>query len=563
MTLGLHDMALKDVKLSKLPLGKTAFENFKKLGFVYVDKTDLIAKLAQDPQPTFLSRPRRFGKSTLIDTLEVLFSKGKEAFKGYKLYDIWESTDTYPVIHLDFSAIQVNDYQTVVDTLIKAMSEQFKKYGFDTSDVATDKYPATYFNTVLERYNGNVVLLIDEYDNLLIRAKNISDDLYKKVLELYNDLFNIIKLQSGKKSLFTFVTGILKLSQTSIFSGSNSFQDVSFNSEYSTLLGYTQEEIHEYFDEYIENFANVNSITKEEVYLKLKENYNGYSFDAEAKTSVYNPWSILNCLKNPTRKFDKYWIETGSPESLLKKRYVREMNSHKLDERLKPLIEFSEKSQIFVNEKDLTSKTSIDDISDISLLYQAGFLTIKGKNDFDQLLIDYPNLEVKSCFAQILFEKIFKSNQATSNLSNDIGNKAYIEKILCNGDVNAISTLFSNILRVIGYDARHELFLKKTLVTNLINCVLEVQAIQTYREKQNISGRSDLEVIIGKEKFVFEFKLADNSNEIEAKKQEAFAQIKKHHYGQDLNYPKPKQYAVIINKDAQDSNFVSVIKLEN
>lgn len=556
-------MALKDVKLSKLPLGKTAFENFKKLGFVYVDKTDLIAKLAQDPQPTFLSRPRRFGKSTLIDTLEVLFSKGKEAFKGYKLYDIWESTDTYPVIHLDFSAIQVNDYQTVVDTLIKAMSEQFKKYGFDTSDVATDKYPATYFNTVLERYNGNVVILIDEYDNLLIRAKNISDDLYKKVLELYNDLFNIIKLQSGKKSLFTFVTGILKLSQTSIFSGSNSFQDVSFNSEYSTLLGYTQEEIHEYFDEYIENFANVNSITKEEVYLKLKENYNGYSFDAEAKTSVYNPWSILNCLKNPTRKFDKYWIETGSPESLLKKRYVREMNSHKLDERLKPLIEFSEKSQIFVNEKDLTSKTSIDDISDISLLYQAGFLTIKGKNDFDQLLIDYPNLEVKSCFAQILFEKIFKSNQATSNLSNDIGNKAYIEKILCNGDVNAISTLFSNILRVIGYDARHELFLKKTLVTNLINCVLEVQAIQTYREKQNISGRSDLEVIIGKEKFVFEFKLADNSNEIEAKKQESFAQIKKHHYGQDLNYPKPKQYAVIINKDAQDSNFVSVIKLEN
>ena len=563
MTLGLHDMALKDVKLSKLPLGKTAFENFKKLGFVYVDKTDLIAKLAQDPQPTFLSRPRRFGKSTLIDTLEVLFSKGKEAFKGYKLYDIWESTDTYPVIHLDFSAIQVNDYQTVVDTLIKAMSEQFKKYGFDTSDVATDKYPATYFNTVLERYNGNVVILIDEYDNLLIRAKNISDDLYKKVLELYNDLFNIIKLQSGKKSLFTFVTGILKLSQTSIFSGSNSFQDVSFNSEYSTLLGYTQEEIHEYFDEYIENFANVNSITKEEVYLKLKENYNGYSFDAEAKTSVYNPWSILNCLKNPTRKFDKYWIETGSPESLLKKRYVREMNSHKLDERLKPLIEFSEKSQIFVNEKDLTSKTSIDDISDISLLYQAGFLTIKGKNDFDQLLIDYPNLEVKSCFAQILFEKIYKSNQATSNLSNDIGNKAYIEKILCNGDVNAISTLFSNILRVIGYDARHELFLKETLVTNLINCVLEVQAIQTYREKQNISGRSDLEVIIGKEKFVFEFKLADNSNEIEAKKQEAFAQIKKHHYGQDLNYPKPKQYAVIINKDAQDSNFVSVIKLEN
>ncbi len=563
MTLGLHDMALKDVKLSKLPLGKTAFENFKKLGFVYVDKTDLIAKLAQDPQPTFLSRPRRFGKSTLIDTLEVLFSKGKEAFKGYKLYDIWESTDTYPVIHLDFSAIQVNDYQTVVDTLIKAMSDQFKKYGFDTSDVATDKYPATYFNTVLERYNGNVVILIDEYDNLLIRAKNISDDLYKKVLELYNDLFNIIKLQSGKKSLFTFVTGILKLSQTSIFSGSNSFQDVSFNSEYSTLLGYTQEEIHEYFDEYIENFANVNSITKEEVYLKLKENYNGYSFDAEAKTSVYNPWSILNCLKNPTRKFDKYWIETGSPESLLKKRYVREMNSHKLDERLKPLIEFSEKSQIFVNEKDLTSKTSIDDISDISLLYQAGFLTIKGKNDFDQLLIDYPNLEVKSCFAQILFEKIFKSNQATSNLSNDIGNKAYIEKILCNGDVNAISTLFSNILRVIGYDARHELFLKETLVTNLINCVLEVQAIQTYREKQNISGRSDLEVIIGKEKFVFEFKLADNSNEIEAKKQEAFAQIKKHHYGQDLNYPKPKQYAVIINKDAQDSNFVSVIKLEN
>ncbi|MCI6906590.1 MAG: AAA family ATPase [Succinatimonas sp.] len=556
-------MALKDVKLSKLPLGKTAFENFKKLGFVYVDKTDLIAKLAQDPQPTFLSRPRRFGKSTLIDTLEVLFSKGKEAFKGYKLYDIWESTDTYPVIHLDFSAIQVNDYQTVVDTLIKAMSEQFKKYGFDTSDVATDKYPATYFNTVLERYNGNVVILIDEYDNLLIRAKNISDDLYKKVLELYNDLFNIIKLQSGKKSLFTFVTGILKLSQTSIFSGSNSFQDVSFNSEYSTLLGYTQEEIHEYFDEYIENFANVNSITKEEVYLKLKENYNGYSFDAEAKTSVYNPWSILNCLKNPTRKFDKYWIETGSPESLLKKRYVREMNSHKLDERLKPLIEFSEKSQIFVNEKDLTSKTSIDDISDISLLYQAGFLTIKGKNDFDQLLIDYPNLEVKSCFAQILFEKIFKSNQATSNLSNDIGNKAYIEKILCNGDVNAISTLFSNILRVIGYDARHELFLKETLVTNLINCVLEVQAIQTYREKQNISGRSDLEVIIGKEKFVFDFKLADNSNEIEAKKQEAFAQIKKHHYGQDLNYPKPKQYAVIINKDAQDSNFVSVIKLEN
>lgn len=547
------------IDLDLLPLGVTNLTQFKNYGLVYIDKTDLVAKLARKIQPIFISRPRRFGKTTLLQTLEILFSKGKEPFKGLKLYDKWSDNRVYKVIHLDFSS----SFWTTFDGFLSSLYSQIKQEFLNKDisiDGVTSEHPGDFFRDCLKKSSSeNFVFLLDEYDDPLIVAKGISEELYANMLKFYNDFFKTVKALAGNQFRFTLITGILKLSQTSIFSGGNSFNDLSMSSDFGELLGITDSELHTYFDEYIANLGKTNHLTKEQTYQLLKENYNGYCFDEECSTSVYNPWSILGCLQKPKRGFEPYWMDSGSPESLIISHYRNSKNKTELEDRIKPILDLNSKSGIIKSESELTSKSSFEDIDDVSLLYQAGFLTIKELVGDKKFKIDFPNQEVRSSINRIILEKIL-----SLDIDDNIASKNDVLHDLMSGDHNVVSRVLNNILRLFSYNSKQLLLSKESMVVDMIYSVLVSKNIRVNRENLNLSGRSDLEVFSNDRCVVFEFKIAKSLDDIEVKKQEAFIQVKKHHYGETSNVNHTDKYAVIVVDEPNDgsTNFLKVFKVE-
>ncbi|WP_281756911.1 AAA family ATPase, partial [Succinatimonas hippei] len=302
--------------LTKLPLSVTSFSDFAANALIYVDKTDLVADLARFRNPFFLSRPRRFGKSTLVSTFHELFANGLDKFQGLKIVtdNLW-SDKAYKVIHIDFSQIKENTAARPFETKFYLLLQSaFKAAGFT---IAEDKdVIAAFADTIGTEDNGTLVLLIDEYDAPLTAVMGDKKE-FEERRALFSEFFSTIKAYSGKFR-FIFITGVTRYSNTSIFSAFNNIEDISFDPSYGALVGYTQEELEYYFKDYLENAAKALNrkektckYTYEFILDELKNNYDGYSFDEDNEWHVYNPWSILNFLKNPQRGFKPYWLDTG------------------------------------------------------------------------------------------------------------------------------------------------------------------------------------------------------------------------------------------------------------
>ena len=293
------------VDLTKLPLSVTSFERFVTKSKIYVDKTDIIASIAKYDNPLFLSRPRRFGKSTLVSTFHELFANGLEKFQGLKIVtdDLWHDK-TYKVIHLDFSGIKNDsDAASFLNKLSQLLLSAFSLA--DINFTLNKEDPISMFrNSVQVMDNGSLVLLIDEYDAPLTEVMSDKNnfDLKQGIL---SEFFATVKMLSNKFR-FIFITGVTRFSNTSIFSAFNNIEDISFDSDYGDVVGYTQEELELYFHDYLNNAVEVinNDLgeikyTYESLLDDLKLNYDGYSFDKRCKYHIYNPWSILNFLKKP------------------------------------------------------------------------------------------------------------------------------------------------------------------------------------------------------------------------------------------------------------------------
>ena len=397
--------------LDELPLGYTKFSEFINLSLIYVDKTDLIAKLTRSKGPIFLSRPRRFGKSTLVSTFEELFSHGIEKFKGLKIdkQNLWHDK-TYKVLHLDFSSFR-EDVANISfeDKLFAHLKTKLKSVSLD---IIESKYVISSFNDVLENAEDNsLVLLIDEYDSPLTAVMGKKDEFeYRR--GLLSEFFLTIKSYSAKFR-FIFITGVTRYSQVSIFSAFNILKDISFNPLYGSIVGYTQEELEFYFKDYLENAAkvlnqkkNTNEYTYKSILQSVKDNYDGYSFDDECSTHIYNPWSILNFLESPEREFKTYWVDTGGAQPSLLEKYLETVDKREL--RQSKLLEFSDlQTTISANSRDLSP--NISTLSDanfpfLAILYQAGYFTIK-QSDGMEFEVGIPNLEVKQAFADIIVKK--------------------------------------------------------------------------------------------------------------------------------------------------------------
>jgi hypothetical protein len=298
-----------------LPIGISDFKKLREGGYIYVDKTEYIYRLIKEGSGYyFLSRPRRFGKSLLLSTIEYLFKGEKELYKGLYIYsynignkslvieDKWNWEETYPVIRIDFAKTQIRDEKELEKELRATIIETGKRYRY--------KYNKEYtinrnFELLIERiYEGSkkqVVILIDEYD------KPILDNIEKKeeverIREVLKGFYTTLK-GLDRYIRFVLVTGVSKFAKVSLFSGLNQLKDISLDERYGNICGYTQEEVEIYFKEYLER------VDLEEV----KEWYNGYSFLGER---LYNPFDILLYLDS--KKFDNYWYKTGTPTFLIK-----------------------------------------------------------------------------------------------------------------------------------------------------------------------------------------------------------------------------------------------------
>ena len=540
------------VDLTGLPLSITSFSEFCERNKIYVDKTDLVAKLAQFDAPIFLSRPRRFGKSTLVSTFQELFSNGLDKFQNLKIVteNLWNDR-TYKVIHIDFSQIKENtENRPFEDKFYLLLKSAFKEASLaiiEERDVI-----AAFADTIGTEDNGTLVLLIDEYDAPLTAVMGDKKE-FEERRALFSEFFSTIKAYSGKFR-FIFITGVTRYSNTSIFSAFNNIKDISFNPAYGALVGYTQEELEHYFKDYIEYAAKALNrkektckYTYELILDELKNNYDGYSFDEDNEWHVYNPWSILNFLKNPQRGFKPYWLDTGGAKPSLLVNYLNTF----IDKKVKKTelvdylnLEFVKRTNTAALSPTLTGIED-ENFPFFAILYQAGYFTIKD-TDAPDLMVGIPNLEVKQAFAEIVLEKLTDKNGVALRDSY----KQAVKTALDNKDYTALKEEFNKILNEFSYES--VVSFKEYAFRDVYKVMLQILGYNTYTEYQTALGRSDLCFEDEDRLYICEFKVIGKADSVKEKLEEAKAQIREKRYGLRLSDKEVITLAIVIvnaNKD--------------
>jgi hypothetical protein len=368
--------------MKNLPIGIQSFEDLRSNNYLYVDKTEVIHRIISTGKVYFLSRPRRFGKSLLISTIDALFRGQKELFEGLYIYDKWDWAQQNPVIRLDFSGRNTANIASSLNSFVNEMAEDYS-VNLNSPDLP-DRF-SELIKKLHKSTGQQVVVLVDEYD------KPITDylsepDMMKSNQRILHDFYQVLK-GADEHLRFVFMTGISKFSGLSIFSALNSLNDITLNNKYASICGYTQEELECNFTEYLDDVAQYFSMSRKELLDAIRTRYNGYSWDGE--TSVYNPFSTLLFFDN--REFDNYWFRTGTPTFLI--------NLLKNRNQIKPVLSPVISDAITFNTYDPLN------IAEIPLLFQTGYLTIKQKilvNNEPQYTLDLPNWEVRYAFMNYL-----------------------------------------------------------------------------------------------------------------------------------------------------------------
>ncbi|MDO5525084.1 MAG: ATP-binding protein [Prevotella sp.] len=368
----------------KYPIGIQNFEKLINDGYVYVDKTALIYKLATSGNYYFLSRPRRFGKSLLISTMEAYFSGKRELFRGLALYDLEKDWTEYPILHLDLNSRLYENAESLKLELNKHLEMWEHLYGDEFKDRALEERFYHIISKAYEKTGQRVVILVDEYDKPMLQAIGNAalQDEYRNILKAF---YSVLKTQD-RYIRFAFLTGVTKFGKVSVFSDLNNLEDISMLADYIEICGITEQEIHRIFDDEVGKLAENENISKEQCYEKLKINYDGYHF-RQKSVGLYNPFSLLNTLKN--REFRDYWFETGTPSFLVQ---VLQNADYDLND-----LQNEPVSADLINSVDSMARNPIP------VIYQSGYLTIKGYDEeFRMYNLGFPNKEVENGFIKYL-----------------------------------------------------------------------------------------------------------------------------------------------------------------
>ena len=479
--------------LQKYSLGVQEFHKLRQENYVYVDKTEQIYQLLQGSY-FFLSRPRRFGKSLLINTLKEIFLGNKHLFEGLWIADkiLWEA---HPIIQFSFAKSDFKDIG-LSPYFHQKLDEKALSFGFALVQKTLASKMEELIVRVYDKYQKGVVLLIDEYDKpitefLLKKDIHIAEENREIMRQFYSPLKDL-----DSKLRFIFITGVSKFSKVSIFSDLNHLEDLTLLSDYSTLLGYTEQEITHYFGDRITEIANKQGISYEECFFKMRLWYNGYSWDAENK--VYNPASILKFLQH--RQFLNYWFETGTPNFLVE--LLREKMVYDVDN-----VEISHKR---------LGNFRLEDIDNITLLFQTGYLTIKTKEDEEFYTLGYPNSEVRNSLLQYLLSG-YTHQQDVKPIVRDI------YRSLESRDFRKMFDCLNGLLAEIPYqifDAQQEKYYHA-----VIFLTFRLLGYYAVAEPSTSKGRIDAVVETQSGIFIFEFK-------VNGTVAQAMAQIHKNKYYQ-------------------------------
>lgn len=368
----------------RYPIGIQDFEQLRNNKYIYVDKTALIYQLVSTNTVYFLSRPRRFGKSLLISTLEAYFLGKKELFNGLDMEQLEKDWTVYPVLHIDFSGSKYMEAESLRASINVQLLLWENIYGRQEGEDTFSLRLEGIIRRAYEQTGQQVVVLVDEYDAPMLDSNN-NHELQHEIRGIMRDFFSPLK-KSGKYLRFLFLTGISKFSQMSIFSELNNLQNVSMSDNYSTICGITEQELLTQMKIDVEQMAQANDETYEEACAHLKKQYDGYHF-SKSCVDVYNPFSLINAFAQ--KSYENYWFSTGTPTFLIE--LLQQMN---FDIRL--LDRMDAKPEDFDKATDCLTDP-------IPVLYQSGYLTIKEYDpDFQLYTLAYPNKEVRKGFIESL-----------------------------------------------------------------------------------------------------------------------------------------------------------------
>ncbi len=469
--------------MKKLPVGISTFSQIIENDFIYVDKTLLLKNLIDRGKYFFLSRPRRFGKSVLVDTIKELFEGNKPLFEGLHIENHWNWDIHYPVVSISFAKGIVEDVEHLQQFIEAILDENQSRLGLNC-EKGYDM--ASYFSNVIGEakkvYGQNVVVLVDEYDKPLL--DNLADEKAGAIRDALRSFYSVIKDQDANVQ-FAFLTGVSKFSKVSVFSGLNNLRDITLSKAYSALCGYTQEELEHCFAEYLQE-TNLE---------RVKQWYNGYNWTGE---KVYNPFDILLFLEE-NQEFRPYWFETGTPTFLLE--LLKASYYHVPD------FENLEASGEMLNSFD------IDNLKLEAVLFQTGYLTIKEVNvEFEEpiYLLGFPNREVRNSFNKIVLENY---------LLDASPDRLPVLKTLQNGDLVGLKHHLISLFEGIANDnyrknsiAKYEGYYASVLYAFFASLSVDVIAEDvTSRGRIDMTlkvAASDGNVVV----YIFEFKVVGKAN---------------------------------------------------
>ena len=504
-----------------------SFKNFYENNRIYIDKTEYLYRMLVDNplERIFVSRPRRFGKSLTLDTVATLFESGVDPyFKGTWIYDKW-TEPTYPVFRLNLIEYPKDDLIEFKRRLTKDISNfaflnKVKNYFEDFS-------PTGSLKSLLEALaieHRKIVLLIDEYDCQLTANIN-NKKIYDSFQEFLREFYGIIK---GKYAIrFLGVTGVTRLKDVSIFSVGSDINDITNDSAYSQMIGFTRDEIKKYYIDYLklaascENNCSVDKVTDAQIESMLDmmaQNYDGYCFDEFYKKKVFSTWSVnkffQNIVKNKFVDFGEYWYDNGGLPSIL----VNYLKTHELN-----IFDYLDKNKsLKVTDDDFKNPTSLTTIDQNVLMCQTGYLTLRSSlNDSNIIALGIPNGEIYKALNKLLAAKFFKG---TIDVTNDAN-----ENILDVGSVEDIISLLNTMVNTVTYDAYP--LNSESSVQNYVKAYLLGAKQNVFSEIHQAKGRADLVIETNKRRIVIEFKYAKDETEAKAKLSEAIEQIKTRDYG--------------------------------
>jgi hypothetical protein len=475
------------------PIGIQSFSEIRKGGYVYIDKTAQIYELATTGKYYFLSRPRRFGKSLLLSTLEAYFLGQKDLFKGLAIEKLEKEWTVYPVLHIDMTSEDYTDEAGLKAMLNMYLSQWETVYGRNEDETTISTRFSGVVKRAFQQTGHQVVILVDEYDKPMLATIG-NEELQKKYRDILQGFYSIIK-SCDAYIRFAFLTGVTKFGQLSVFSGMNNPDDISMDSHYADLCGISEEELHTYFDADIKTLAEDNSLTYELACQKLKDRYDGYHF-TNKKLGVYNPFSLLNAFKKSS--FGSYWFATGTPTYLVQ---LLKTASYNLNELY---------GEVYADEIDLNSFDGNNNL--VGAFYQSGYLTIKNF-DGEYYRLDFPNKEVEEGFTKFIVPYYVGKS--------DAGEWRQLKMEVEAGNPDAFLTRIRRLLASVAADMQSNQV--EHNYRNMLFLLFKVTGVEVRMEEPTSAGRIDMVVRTDKYVYVMEFKLNQSADK-------AMRQITDKHY---------------------------------